>query len=224
MLFSVNDVIDFKETGLHITDRFLVIPFNATFLDEDNSRDINIEDKLCKDLPLQIIATKALQAFDKVLQNGKFTIPSIVEEETKKYFFECNNVQEFCSIFPIKTFIFKSRYYEEYRKWCIANNKESVSNSQFGKIVLSLGYRAERYSFGNKRNTYYANTTFDNTKSKDIYYKYLAYIGINETTDIVFGNNPKQYECGITFIEYLCKILYNEIEIDYKDYQIQELN
>ncbi len=224
MLFSVNNTIDFKETKINITDRLFVVPFTVTFVDDDNSRDVNILDKITNDKALQIIATKAVSAFEQVLQNGRFTIPEIVKAATSQYFFECNTVKEFCSLFPIKTIMFKSKYYQEYVKWCCENNKEQVNNSQFGKNVLALGYRAERYSFGNKRNTYYANTTFDNTKSKDIYYKYLAYIGINETTDIVFGNNPKQYECGITFIEYLCKILYNEIDIDYKDYQIQELN
>ena len=59
MLFSANDVIDFHETGLHVTDRICVIPFNATFTDSNNNRDINIEDKLCQEEALRIIATKS---------------------------------------------------------------------------------------------------------------------------------------------------------------------
>ena len=55
MLFSVNEVIDFKETGLYITDRFWVVPFEATFIDGDNSRDINIIEKLTTPRALQII-------------------------------------------------------------------------------------------------------------------------------------------------------------------------
>ena len=211
MLFSVNEVINFKETGLHITDRFVVIPFNATFTDDNNNRDINIEEKLCSKLALQIIATKAIQAFDKVLKHGKFTIPPSVEKATRDYFMECNNVAEFCTLFPIKTFIFKSRYYDEYSKWCSSNNREAVSNSQFGKRVLELGYRAERYSFGNMRNTYYTAPDFNNSESTIIYNKYLEYIGIGESTDIIYNNDPKNYTCGITFSDYLCKFLYNEI-------------
>lgn len=147
MIFSINEVIDFKETGLYITDRFWVVPFEATFIDGDNSRDINIIEKLTTPRALQIIATKSLQAFEKVLQNGRFTIPKAVEDATRQYFFECNNVEEFCTLYPIKLFMFKSRYYEEYCKWCKFNNREPVSNSQFGKRVLALGYKAERYSF-----------------------------------------------------------------------------
>ncbi len=174
MLFSVNEVIDFKGAGLYITDRFFVIPFNATFTDDNNNRNVNIGEELCKPLALQIIATRAIQAFSEVLKNGKFTIPSSVEEETKKYFMDCNNVAEFCELYPIKEIIIKSKYYDEYRKWCNRNNKEAVSNAIFGKRVLALGYRPERYSFGNNRHTYYASPTFKNCDSIDIYHRYLV--------------------------------------------------
>lgn len=174
MLFSVNEVIDFKGAGLYITDRFFVIPFNATFTDDNNNRNVNIGEELCKPLALQIIATRAIQAFSEVLKNGKFTIPPSVEEETKKYFMDCNNVAEFCELYPIKEIIIKSKYYDEYRKWCHRNNKEAVSNAIFGKRVLALGYRPERYSFGNNRHTYYASPSFKNCDSIDIYHRYLV--------------------------------------------------
>lgn len=180
MIFLVNDVIDFKETGLAIKDRFIVIKFPAVFTDGNNNRNINIAEELCQPLALQIIATRAIQAFSEVLKNGKFTIPAIVEEETKRYFMECNNVAEFCELYPIKEIIIKSKYYDEYRKWCNRNNKEAVSNAIFGKRVLALGYRPERYSFGNNRHTYYASPSFSNCDSQDIYNRYLTSCGLSE--------------------------------------------
>lgn len=180
MLFSVNEVIDFKETGLHITDRFVVIPFNAVFTDSNNNRDINIEDKLCTDESLLIIATRALKAFKKVLDQGRFTIPDSVVEATKQYFLECNNVAEFCALYPVKTIIVKSRYYQEYRNWCTYNNREAVSNNVFGREVLALGYRAERYSFRNDRKTYYAAPDFDNNNSQDVYNEYVKASGLSK--------------------------------------------
>lgn len=162
MLFSVNEVVDFHENGLHIKDRILIIPFSATFTDENNNRDINIEEKLCQQKSLRIIATKALESFDKAAQRGKFTIPQVVINETNKYFLDCNNVDQFCNLYPIETIIIKADYYEQYQQWCLFNNYEAVSNSVFGKEVLALGYRAERYSFNNDRKTYYTNPNFDN--------------------------------------------------------------
>lgn len=170
LLFSVNEVINFKELGLHITDRFIVIPFNAAFTDEAGNRDINIERKLCgNNKVLQIIATKAIMAFLAVLQNGKFTISTSVEAETNKYFMECNNVFEFCSLFPIETFISKSRYYQEYYNWCEETNNKPFDKGPFGKYVLSLKYRSERYSFKGKRDTYYVNSVFANDKVSAVY-------------------------------------------------------
>ena len=105
----------------------------------------------------------------------------------------------------------KSQYYDEYCIWCKDNNRDTVSNSQFGKQVLTLGYRAERYSFGNKRNTYYANPNFDNSKSKEIYRNYLEYMGLTEEADVAFNNDKKLYSCGKTFNEYLLDCFYNRI-------------
>lgn len=209
LLFSVNETISFREVGLYITDRFVVIPFNVTFTDEKGNRDINIGDLLCQTKALQIIATRAIQAFNKVLENGKFTIPKKVKDETDRYFNECNNVREFCSTFPVKTFIFKSRYYDEYRNWCTTNNMEAVSNAQFGKTVLSLGYRAERYSFGKIRNTYYTAPDFENDDSRVAYDEFLRLSCISEEADIELDDTSYQYAYG-TFSDYLCEQLYKE--------------
>ncbi len=210
MLFSVNEVIDFKETGLHIRDRIVVIPFNNTFTDSNNNRDINMEDKLCNDTALRIIATKALESFQEVLDNGKFSIPPIVEEETKKYFLECNNVAEFCGLYPIKTFITKSTYYQEYKNWCSYNNREAVNSSMFGKEVLALGYRAERYSFKNDRKTYYSAPNFQNCDTQTVYDKYLEKSGITRETASHYSDNEllKTFEGIGTFDNYLCEELY----------------
>lgn len=211
LLFSVNEVIDFKETGIFITDRFVVIPFCNTFTDDNNNRDINIEDKLCEDKALQIIATRAIEAFKKVLKNGRFTIPPIVEQETKNYFMECNNVAEFCSLYPVKTIIIKSLYYEEYCKWCKENNREKVCNSRFGKEVLALGYRSERYSFANKRDTYYASSKFNNENTRDIYNEYLIKNGISLEAGEAYNEQDLVTVFGvIPFSEYLCNNLYNK--------------
>ena len=175
LLFSVNEVIRFKELGLHITDRFIIIPFNATFTDANGNRDINIEQRLCKnDKVLQIIATRAIRAILFALQNGKFTIPTNVENETKKYFMECDNVFEFCSLFPIESFISKSRYYQEYYNWCEQNNNKPLEKAPFGKQVLSLNYRSERFSFKGNRDTYYVNSNFTNDRVSGVYQAFIA--------------------------------------------------
>ncbi len=214
MLLSVNEVINFKEIGLHITDRVIVIPFNATFTDDRGNRDINIGEKLCKKEALKIIVTRAIQAFEKVLEVGRFTIPPIVEEETKKYFMECNSALEFASLFPIKTIIVKSTYYKEYKKWCNNHNREAVSDSQFGKQILALNYRPERYLLGGKRVWYYASPDFDNSKTQDIYDDYITWNCTTREADKAYDDNYKRKNWKGNFEDYLCTRLYDEQNTD----------
>ena len=203
MLFSVNDVIDFKETKICITDRIVVIPFNSTFIE---NRNINIEYELCQPKALQIIATRAINAFKEVLKNGKFTIPPVVELETNRYFMDCNNVIEFCNLFPIKEFMVKDRYHKEYCKWCASNNLEAYNNVKFGKEVLNLGYRSERFTFGRKKITCYVSPNFNNTENKNIYHRYLKENGISEEAGRIYDEATLVATFGIPpFDEYLWK-------------------
>lgn len=203
MLFSVNDVIDFKETKLCLTDRLVVVPFNAKFIE---NRDINIEYELCQPTALQIIATRAINAFKEVLKNGKFTIPPVVELETNRYFMDCNNVVDFCNLFPIKEYMFKDRYHKEYCKWCASNNLEAYNNVKFGKEVLNLGYRSERFTFGKKKITCYVSQGFSNAENKSIYDRYLKENGISEETARAYDEATLVATFGIpTFDDYLWK-------------------
>ena len=203
MLFSVNDVIDFKETKICMTDRIVVIPCNATFIE---NRNINIEYELCQPKALQIIATRAINAFKEVLKNGKFTIPPVVELETNRYFMDCNNVIEFCNLFPIKEFMVKDRYHKEYCKWCASNNLEAYNNVKFGKEVLNLGYRSGRFTFGKKQITCYVSPNFNNAENKSIYYRYLKENGISEETGRIYDEATLVATFGIpVFEDYLWK-------------------
>lgn len=116
---------------------------------------------------------------------------------------DCNNVAEFCELYPIKDIIIKSKYYDEYRKWCDCNNKEAVSNAIFGKRVLALGYRPERYSFGNNRHTYYASPTFKNCDSIDIYHRYLVKCCLEEEQEKRITERELNQADKYSFSQYL---------------------
>ena len=207
MLFSVNEVIDFKETGLYVTDRFICIPFLQKYTD---NRNIITEYMLCQPEVLKIVATKSVKAFKEALSNGRFTIPPIVEQETKRYFMDCNNVSEFCSIYPIKEFAIKDGYFKKYCKWCNKNNLESYNNVRFGKEVLKLGYRSDRCSFG-KRPTCYVNPNYNMSESIKIYNRYLTDNGISEEVTKHYDEATIMKTFGVSsFSDYLLEYLYNE--------------
>lgn len=202
MLFSVNEVIDLKETGLYVTDRFICIPFLQTYTD---NRNIITEYLLCQDEVLKIVATKAVKAFKEALRNGGFTISSIVEQETKRYFMDCNNVSEFCSLYPIKEFVIKDGYFKAYCKWCNKNNLESYNNVKFGKEVLKLGYCSDRCSFG-KKQTCYVNPNYNMSDSINIYNKYLTDNGISKEVAKHYDETTIMETFGVpSFSDYLMK-------------------
>ncbi len=170
LLFSVNETIRFKqEIGISLTDRFIVIPFNAIFTDDNDNRDINIGEKLCQPKVLQIIATRAIFEFIKVLKAGKFTIPDNVKQETERYFIQDNNALEFCKLFPIKTIVSKTSYYQKYDVWCHKNLDEPLNKVQFGKQVIALGNRADKLNFKGDRILCYASPSFENASKPSIY-------------------------------------------------------
>lgn len=205
LLFSINDdVINFKDTSKSITDRFVVIPFNATFTDSEGNRNINIVEELCKPKALQIIATRAVQAFDKVLQNGKFTIPDIVEQETDRYFMVCNPALQFCNLYTIENFIPKKQYYVEYCTWCEENNYKPLGNSGFGKVVMSFGYGEMRRTFKGVQNTFYVNPEFDTERCYSFYMSFKL------------AKDAREIDYYMTFEQYLGKLIFlnelNELE------------
>ena len=128
-------------------------------------------------------------------KRGQFTIPQIVIDETNKYFLECNNVDKFCSLYPIENVKIKSDYYEEYQNWCLFNNQEAVSNSVFGKEVIALGYRAERYSVDNDRKTYYANPNFNNKDFKNVCENYKKSIKLSSEEISNYTDEEMEISC-----------------------------
>lgn len=169
LIFATNDCIDFKDSSLGMLRRFHIIPFNACFTKDRGNLNVNMTEQICQRDNLQIIAIMALRAFNEVIRTGTFSIPLSVLEATKTYFLESNNVQEFVTQSPIEWKVVKSEYYEEYTTWCTDNNKEPVSNSQFGKEVLHMGYRSERLSRDGTRSTYYVSSKFDKNKDSDFF-------------------------------------------------------
>lgn len=207
LIFTVNEVIDFKEVGIHIMDRYLVIPFRQTYTDENNNRDIDKVSKLTQESILKIIATRAIKALREANERGHLTLPLAVKEETEKYFMDCNEVLEFCNLYPIKKLITKVAYYNIYKDWCNANGKEKLNNVYFGKRVLALGYKEARLSFAGKRENYYTNPKCDNDGAREEYNRYLISISCTEKR---VSNIPEE-------------TLIKEGKTTWQDYQINEV-
>lgn len=169
LLIATTNVLDFKDFNKSLTRRLKVVPFHANF---DTSANFDMAEEICQPEKLNVIATMALQAFHKVLEDKYFHIPSIVEETTMSYFFESNPVMEFVSLNPIQSLVSKHDYHHDFLTWAANNHREELGVVPFGKKVLSLGYKTGRYTFNKKRDTYYTAPDFNIAKWELQYKEY----------------------------------------------------
>lgn len=214
LVLTVNEVVDLHSSELYMKDRFMIIPFRSVFTDENPHKRVDMENLLRQPKILKIIVAKSIQAFDNVIQNGKFTIPASVKEATRNYFLEFNNVEEFCLQYPLSKFISISRLYEEYCSWCNSCNQEAVANGIFGKKIQALGFRKERYSFGGIRDNYYVAPSFDNSQSRGIYEEYIKTLKISKEDAESYNKTgtPKTFNIEI-FNDYLWGCILEEIDM-----------
>ncbi len=171
IILATTKILNFKDFNKSLTRRFKVIPFNADF---NNRSNVDMIENICNINHLDVIATMAMKAFSKVIKDGHFHIPDIVEQDTKTYFYENNNVMEFVDLYPIPRLIIKGEYYTYYENWCRDNNRDKVTSSVFGKQVLALGYKSVNPSFDGIRHDYYAQADFNIMNFREEYQKHCS--------------------------------------------------
>ena len=115
---------------------------------------------------------------------------------------DCNDVLEFCNLYPIKSLINKAAYYNLYKEWCNANAKEKLNNVYFGKRVMALGYKETRLSFAGKRDNYYINPKYDNDAAREEYNRYLVSISCTEKQVSNISEETLVKEGRITWLDY----------------------
>lgn len=134
-LFSANELPRMKDsTGSNI-NRFIIVPFNASFTPNSPSFDPFIKYKLLKNDVMEYLIQLGIRGLKRVLYNNKFTITHAVEEELAEYekmnnpiisFFEDftefeNNTIEYC--------------FDKYMSFCLKDNLTPMAKQTFSKSV-----------------------------------------------------------------------------------------
>lgn len=161
LLIATTNMLQFKDFNKSLVRRFKVIPFPASF---DNSSDVDMRATICQPKYLDIIATMAIQAYNRVLSDKHFHIPASIEEDTLNYFFEGNSAIAFIMQHSINMIVSKGYYYSQYSLWCMRNDLVDVGYQKFCSTVLDFGYMPNRWTFDKVRDQYY--TIPDLSKSK----------------------------------------------------------
>ena len=136
-LFSANNIPRIKDKTGAVTDRLIIIPFDAIFSPDDPDFDPYIKDKLLKDEAMQYLIVLGIQGLKRVLGCRQFTRCEKIEKSMQEYE-ERNN--------PILLF-FKEldesdvyneptkNVYRKYNEFCIANGFTAISNIEFSRQI-----------------------------------------------------------------------------------------
>lgn len=154
LIFSVNELPKINDTTPGLYRRFIIIPFNRTYL---SNPDLFLEDKLTKELPG--ILNWAIEGLKMLREQGHFN-------ETEKNFemmniFKMDNspMIEFlqsnyepCPRGEERKYIVKSgSLYQEYKSYCLENGYKPKSLANFGREMnhsTMVGWNIEKVKDG----------------------------------------------------------------------------
>ncbi|MBA9088778.1 putative DNA primase/helicase [Fontibacillus solani] len=140
MIFSANQLPRINDTTDGLMRRLIIIPFNAKFSSKDDDFDPFIKDKLITDSAMEYFLRIALEGLKRVLNNNKFTMPTVAVTELEQYELMNN---------PLLAFISDDRkihneltrdVYLSYSAWCHSNGLRPLSQIQFSREICKRGY------------------------------------------------------------------------------------
>lgn len=178
LLIATTYMLQFKNFNKSLVRRFKVIPFPASF---DNNSNVDMRTEICQPKYLDIIATMAIQAYNRVLADKHFHTTESIEQDTLNYFFEGNSAIAFIMEHPINLLIDKGSYYAKYYTWCIDRDLVDVDYQKFCSTVLDFGYMPNRWTFDKVRGHYYTVADLSKSKVEFHYQQYCNSLAEGET-------------------------------------------
>ena len=139
LIFSANSIprMGKGKDNSALLRRMIIIPFNATFSDEDEDFDPSIKYKLREQSSVEYLITLAIQGLKRVLKNNRFTISEKVQKELDD-FEEINNpIIGFFKEIEIDDYINEptNKLYDDYREYCIRDGLEPLKKGNFSKQI-----------------------------------------------------------------------------------------
>lgn len=143
-IFSVNQMPRIAHGEKSITDRIVIIPFEARFEKDDPSiKTLMLHDE-------DIAEAMISYAIDELMtkgHNGNLTIPQICTDKLNSYAQECDSVRTYLEerttdlgrdlIDSVIGFT-RGQLFKEYKDYCFDNGYTGVNSTTFGKRILEL--------------------------------------------------------------------------------------
>lgn len=137
MIFSANQVPRIKnETGA-VTDRLVIVPFNATFSPDDDDFDPFIRYKLEDPEVMEYMINIGLKGLKRVLARNRFTESEEVKQQMKDYELENSPVKQFINEHDLEEILNQGtmQVYQKYTGFCHGNGLQPVGRLNFTRSI-----------------------------------------------------------------------------------------
>lgn len=130
---AANSIPTFFDDSGAFGNRLLILPFNKSFL---GSEDLGLRNRLLQELPG--ICNWALRGLERLRRNGKFTIPTVSEDERHDMMRQqqplVGFIEDECEIVEGHE-EFASALHMRYQNWCIRQGLRSNAQSKFSRDI-----------------------------------------------------------------------------------------
>ena len=141
LIFTANEMPTFKDKSGGIARRVVVIPCENTV----KKADPKIDEKLSTDNAKSYLLNIALNAMQRINENGgRLSQSDTVDEVTKEYFVESDTILGFIAQEGISENLATKAVYEEYERYCDESGAKPYSQTKFTQRLKGLGYTRER--------------------------------------------------------------------------------
>lgn len=141
LIFTANEMPTFKDKSGGIARRVVVIPCENTV----KKADPKIDEKLSTDNAKSYLLNIALNAMQRINENGgRLSQSDTVDEVTKEYFVESDTILGFITQEGISENLTTKAVYEEYERYCDESGAKPYSQTKFTQRLKGLGYTRER--------------------------------------------------------------------------------
>jgi len=147
LIILANNLPYLSDVSVAIKERFHLLPFNESFINEKADNDI---DKKLKG-EVEDIFHLALIGLKRLLKRGKFDLPEIVKNAQKSFYLKNDSISLWISQKEDKKIdnsITTSKIYREYKSFCSEWGKKAKGKQNFFSNMENKGYKRERGYLG----------------------------------------------------------------------------
>ena len=137
--FSANKIPRFDDSTGALLDRFIIIPFNATFSPDDEDFDPYIKYKLEDEEVMEYLIAIGINGLKRVLKTNTFTMTEAVLRELKEFDEQNNPTHLFFEELTKDNVVNHTAkdVYVKYDLWCRNNGCKACSSIEFGRRIKS---------------------------------------------------------------------------------------